>query len=294
MAEMKTIKKENSGISIIICTYSRTSSLESVLEKINQQKDIYFKYEIILVIKKTEKELKNNLNNIKNLKIIYQKSNGLSRARNLGISHSNYNIYLFIDDDTVPQSNSYLKTIYDLFSKKNINVLTGKILVPHLKQKHKRYGFLYTEYNHGNYSKYLPLGSFVPGAQLAIRSKIIRKLGKFCENLGRKQNILLSGEDDELSIRLGINEIKVFYSPKLFLEHLVLRKRKKYFFIIKRIYWQGITDSLVTKITNRKKEPYTKYFLKKQYSSNLLNIKNLLHYMIYTIGEIKATTYTEK
>jgi len=275
------------GISIIICTYSRATYLSMVLDSINKQKRDNISFEVILVIKQNDQFFPSFENKYNfPLKIVFQLSNGLSRARNIGVLRARYSILVFIDDDTIPIGKYWIHTLYVAFTKNNLLVMTGKVLVKRINSNFSNYRFLFTHYNPGNKAKFLPFQSFAPGAHFIIKKSLFKKIGGFRTDLGRYQNILLSGEDDELSNYLGTCNIRVFYEPELKVKHMILLERLTMLFLLKRLFWQGYTDIIVAHISKTTKNTYTKNKIISYIWKDKNPLFHMILYLFYSIGRI--------
>lgn len=88
-------------LSIIIPAYNAEKTIKRCLDSIVKQ--INTSVEIIIIndgsSDKTEKTIKDNYNDIKNLKYFYQKNSGVSHTRNQGIKYSSGEYLWFIDSD---------------------------------------------------------------------------------------------------------------------------------------------------------------------------------------------------
>lgn len=80
--------------------------------------------------------------------------------------------------------------------------------------------------------------SFYPRAVLAA-------LGGFDTRLGRKSNLLLSGEETQLQRRLEAAGGRLYYHPGVRMLHSVPAERLQPAFFYQRYYWGGITDEFI-------------------------------------------------
>lgn len=255
MSHIANIQRD--GISVIIPTYNKFNRLELVLKTLLKQNVSEINAEIIIVDQSNinaERLLKNIPNSKEGIVIRYfkQKGAGISRAKNFGLTNANYKLAVFIDDDITPTFKSWLLDIWKLYQKYKFTIACGPILLTHPLPRHLRvYKSLYAHFYRGGKPKYLPIGSFVPGAQLIIEKAFIISIGGFRKNLGRIKNSLLSGEDDELSYTFGKFRKKVFYSPKLKVDHHISTHRLNLRYLYKRLFWQGVTDLLLLRYENK-------------------------------------------
>jgi glycosyltransferase involved in cell wall biosynthesis len=128
--------KKRYDISIIVCCYSGEETIEACLESLMNQERDNISIEVILVddgskdgtSKKISNFLESNsiLNNL-HFKYFRKENEGLSIARNYGISKSRSDIVAFIDEDAVADLN-FSKNIIQLFiENKKVNCIGGKV-----------------------------------------------------------------------------------------------------------------------------------------------------------------------
>lgn len=244
-------KKNNkySGISIVIPTYGELNFLKDVLISLNNQIIKHFKVEILIIYQNRD-DIDEIVKSIKFDKIevisIHNEKLGSTRARNTGTIKAKYSLIAYIDDDIIPLGRNWLENIWNLYQNHSIAILCGKIILdPQFPHNLKGCRVLFVDFDQGNKNKFLELGSDVPSAQLIITKSLMLKLGGFRLNLDRVGTNLLSGGDNELSISLGKINQRIFYSPSLKVIHHILPYRTGFFYMFKRVFWQGVTDIYV-------------------------------------------------
>lgn len=227
-------------ISVIICTYNRSASLKRTLEHIQ---DMIIpnnvNWELLIVDNNSIDDthlvvdIFRKTTNI-NCKYIFEKNQGLSFARNSGITQSEGEIIAFTDDDVIVDK-SWIKNIYDAFQRNpNIACIGGKIL-PVWESPCPEWlkGKLLDRLalcDLGDEKKILS-DPKVWGANLSFKSSVIRKYGLFDTDMGHKGGKLYGGEETKyLESLIGAGE-KIIYSPHVFVYHCIpeSRLRKKYF-----------------------------------------------------------------
>ena len=119
------------SVSIFIPTGNRATSLEKVLLSLTRQ--AYKKFEVIIVDYKSTDNTQWVINKYKKLlkiKVIQQKTKGLTMAANLALRHTAGKIFIRTDDDVV-MDKGWLKAIVDTFaSSKKIGGVTGPAVIP--------------------------------------------------------------------------------------------------------------------------------------------------------------------
>lgn len=84
----------------------------------------------------------------------------------------------------------------------------------------------------------------VYGANMAFAAAALRSVGGFPEALGRIGSQLLSGEEVEVVERLTSLGFRAIYDGGITVTHSIQRERLRPNWLLRRLLWQGATDSL--------------------------------------------------
>lgn len=177
-----------------------------------------------------------NLNFIREL--IPAKS--LSYARNTAIKKSAYDQILFIDSDAVAKPD-WAANMTDALLREDIGIVGGRIFL----KWHKRPLLLARARVVKEQYSGLDLGTAIKetqkvvGASFAINRNLLGSNAYFDENLGRREGILLGGEETDLCNRAQLAGLKVLYQGSAVVDHQVLPERITYSWIFKRIFYAG-------------------------------------------------------
>lgn len=225
-------------LSVIICCYNSAKTIETALKALSDQERIKGDWEIILVDNNSTDNTgdlaklfwKNQHTQIP-LKIVLQKTPGLSHARHKGIQESKGEFILFCDDDNYLSKEYVNNAILIMENDQKIGALCGfneplyEAPPPLLIKKNL------TAYACGHYgmeSQYLN-GKTVPwGAGLVVRAKVLKKLQSigFQSMLSdRKGKELSSGGDTEFCYIIYLLGYKWKYDTRLFLKHFIPANR---------------------------------------------------------------------
>ncbi|MBC8488927.1 MAG: glycosyltransferase family 2 protein [Bacteroidetes bacterium] len=102
----------NPFVSVLIRSYNRLSCVLEIIEKCKEQD--YENFEVVVIDQsdKTQwEEYKESFNKLNNkVRVIRSKPLGAANARNVGVSSSNGDIILFIDDDDLPIGNDWISS----------------------------------------------------------------------------------------------------------------------------------------------------------------------------------------
>jgi glycosyltransferase involved in cell wall biosynthesis len=231
------------GISVIICCYNSAARLPKTLTYLKQQSQIEnIACELIIVdnastdnTAEVAKEIwQNNNPSPIPLQVLYEKNAGLANARKCGLQAANYDYVCMVDDDNWLIDN-YLETVYNIFETyPNVGACGGwgeetfeiGVTKP----------FWYDSFKNGyavgkmaETEKILTHEKeFLFGAGLAIRLEIWHKLqaiGFESMLLGRTADKVTSGEDVEMGYMIKMLGYELFFSPKLYFQHLMASNR---------------------------------------------------------------------
>jgi len=246
---------KNVKISIIVCTYNLPDSFYNSIDSLLTQSLLSSDYEIIIIhyniSKKTPKSIKkyldNPLHNIIYLPIINE---GLSNARNSGISIANSEIIAFLDDDAVADS-GWLQSLVEVFNQKGDAWIVGGKVLPFWKGIRPQwlsddlFGNL-SLLDWGDSFKELKWPERVIGTNIAFKTEVFLNIGIFNPKLGRFGNLLMGSEETEIQKSVMMNtSYKVYYTPKAVVHHIVPPERMVPQYFNSRAYGHGRTQALI-------------------------------------------------
>ncbi len=185
-------------ISIIVPCFNSGKTLERTIESIKNQ--TWIEKEIILVNDgSSDKKTLEVLEVYKNdslIKVVEQKNQGLSSARNTGVSHARGNYLFFLDSDDWINLNALEDCFFFLQNNQNVAyVFSDCFLEGNKKGIRKKVFNLFEQM----FINQIPYSIFIP-------KKIFIKNGLYDENM------MLGYEDWELNIRLATNK---YYGQRL-------------------------------------------------------------------------------
>ena len=267
------------GISIIICTYNGGVRLEKTIAQIALQKGVSFPFEVILVdnnstdnTSKIAKELFLRYN-IANYQIVFESKPGVLFARIKGAIIAKYDTLVYCDDDNWLEEN-YLYNVKAGFDKYPEAGILGAWSTPVFNENqiipewfdHVKECFAIIDKPSFDRERY-----FVVGASMAIQKKIADLiLNEEFLFTGRKGNLLLSGEDNEVcekTIKLGY---KVYQLRNLKFTHYLPPNRLTWDYVIRLYIGFGHGDMHRSLLT------YNKSFVRLYAGYSLLNFIKIL------------------
>jgi len=243
-------------ISILISTYNRSyairDNLESVKFAIENVADL--KTELIIIdnnsTDNTSTIVKNWMAENENIhaKIILEKKQGLSNARNCGLSNSTGDLIIFTDDDC-RMAKDYLKKAYKIHKEDIKPVFRGgdvQLGDPTDFPVSIRTGTETIECHiERNSARHQHMGALLMGCNMIIPRKIADEIGEFDVRFGAGTN-LFGAEDTDYYYRAYLAGFTVQYVPGITITHFHGRKKAQDVHNLKRGYLIG-TGALYTK-----------------------------------------------
>ncbi len=223
-------------ISLVITTYNRAAMLADALKSVAaSQIESYGDVEVIVVDNNSTDNTRQTVEEIKArgfpfaLRYVFERSQGLSYARNRGAEESAATYVAFMDDDQLIDKD-YLARLELAFESTEATCIGGPLIY---RDKHSFPGWLLPlldlegECDFGSEAKALGRDQKLRGGNMAFVRQELIDIGKYDVSLGRCGDSLLSGEEDELQIRLHESGRKIAYDPGLVQYHCLLPSRLK-------------------------------------------------------------------
>jgi len=141
-------------ISVVVPTCNRGDLIQECLDSLVSQEFPKEAYEIIVIDSSSDDCVKKIIGNryqmaAPKMTYFYQKKEGPSAARNLGIAHAAGDIVYFFDDDCIAD-NRCLQIIYSAYDRKEIGGVEGRIAGYHSSTIVQKYGdYLFLRLNAG-------------------------------------------------------------------------------------------------------------------------------------------------
>ncbi|MBS3093533.1 glycosyltransferase family 2 protein [Candidatus Pacearchaeota archaeon] len=186
-------------------------------------------------------------NSNSNIDFLYKKIDpiSLSYARDLGIKLSDSKIIAFTDIDAIPYPNWAEEIVNSFNRNKDIAIVGGKSIAKWPKKEkwyHKSkivlelYSMVDILNQEGEVEK-------VVGVNFAINKEILKDEATFNLKLGRRSGDFSGGEETDLCLRAKLRGYKIIYNPHAIVLHQVSEDRMSFWWIIKRMYYGGISRS---------------------------------------------------
>jgi glycosyltransferase involved in cell wall biosynthesis len=241
--------------SVIICTYNRSSLLnDSVVSIINQDLP-HIHYEIIVVDNNSSDNTRDVVMELiaaspVSLKYIIEPRQGLSFARNTGITEAIGELIVFTDDD-IDADKCWLSEIVSAFETPNIACVGGPLRAvwpcekpAWLTPKWQEY-LAISEFNSVRETGQFQWPNYPFGANIAFRKEVFDEIGVFPTDLGRLGNCLLSNEETSLCKKIEKSGKMIAFAPNAVVHHKINRGRLTKQWFYHRSYWQGRSDAIL-------------------------------------------------
>lgn len=240
-------------ISVIICTYNRSSVLKETLQsflKLSWDKGI--SYELIIVDNNSSDDTKDVVNEFirqdSRIKYVFEAKSGLSYARNTGIKNAQGKIVAFVDDD-VYFDPKWLQEVLNIFRDYPDAACMGGRSISVFEEGRPDWISdeiirMYSSKDIGDSIKYMEFPEHPFGLNMAFKSEIFKQVGIFNQELGRFKGSLLSNEEKDFFYRIHKAGLKTIYTPHAVLSHRIPGERTAKKWIMRRYYWQGISDTI--------------------------------------------------
>lgn len=256
-------------VSVVVCTYS-LDLVPDTIECINSLlAQDYPDKEILLVMDQNKKLYEILRNSVPDsVKIVINKTPGLSSARNTGIKHAFGDIIAFIDDDATAAP-GFLINLMKNYEDPSVVGVGGKIL-PKGKPAYPEELYWIGGFTYKGYPEERCSVRNVLGCNMSFRKEVFDKVGLFNESFGRTGRKLVTAEETEFAIRIrnhGLN-FKIIYDPSILVFHKVHQYRQNLKYAIKRGYHEGKSKMEIKRILDNNyskmvENNYLKYLFSK-------------------------------
>lgn len=245
-------------ISVVICTRNRESDLREALESLAAQDPPGEVCEVVVVDNGSTDATQKVVSDFTapswlSVRYVYEGVPGVSKARNTGIAAARGEIVAFLDDDAIADQMWIRGHLEPYQDAPEVASVGGKNLGLWLAQQPDWFG---PEFNmllgcagFGDEPCTLTYPAKPLGGNMSIRKDVLTKLGGFPPLLGRKEGNLLSNEECEFFYRVSKTARKVVYAPDAVIYHKIYPWRATRRYLLRRWYWQGISDALMGQLT---------------------------------------------
>jgi glucosyl-dolichyl phosphate glucuronosyltransferase len=263
-------------LSVVICTYNRSDRLVLALEALTRQTLPQQSFEVLVVdnhsTDNTAAICQQFQDKFSNFHYLFEPVQGLSKARNTGWKETQGLYVAYLDDDAIP-CELWAESIISTFEKVHPQpVCVGGPIYPLWEIPKPDWvtpimETLFTILDGGNTPRWFQENEYPWGANVVYRRDALEKAGGFSEQLGRKGQNLLSGEEWLLNTALTAKGEKFYYNPQASVQHWVPKERINPEWLVQRSYWQGFSVALLDNIAGK-----SSYYQRLSSAWNLLKL----------------------
>lgn len=211
------VKKPEQLFSVIVCTYNREDLLIDCLKSLENQTFNPAQYEVIVVDNNssdnTHKLAAEFIAGKPNFRLISESEQGLSHARNRGLSDANGEYLAFIDDDARAPDN-WMETAARIVANYSPDIFGGPATPIFGCDTPAWYKQSYGIRGDMGETGWLKDG-FIVGTNIFFRKELLVDYGGFDPELGMKGDSVGYHEETAIVLRAFVEEKKVYYSKEL-------------------------------------------------------------------------------
>ncbi len=234
---------------VVVCTYNRCQSLPAVLESLAfQVMPDTITWEIVVIDNNSTDETREVVEEAARkwpgrFRYIFEHRQGLSFARNRGVSEARGSVIAFTDDDVKINPDWLCNLTSNLHAGEWAGA--GGRIVPIWGKPVPAWMSLHDPHTMGPFAVFdfgenqKPLSRPPYGANMAFRKDVFQKYGGFRTDLGRSGTNLHGREDTELGERLFAAGERLSYEPEAVVSHPNPSNRMTKKFVLRWWFWFG-------------------------------------------------------
>ncbi len=219
-------------ISVVICTYNRDKFIGQGLQSFVAQTLAPSRYELIIVNNNCSDNTDSICQNfIKenpqiNINYVIEGQQGLSFARNRGITEAKSPIITYVDDDAILSSN-FIETILDFMQSKLQPDGCGGKVIPKYEIAEPKWMSSYleglvTKVDYGEQQGKFPPNRYPAGCNMTYRKDLLEKVGGFDEKLKWR------ADDKYIYLQIATLTKEIYYLPQAYVHHIIDSKRTSF------------------------------------------------------------------
>lgn len=244
-------------ISVIICTRNRAQLLAQALESLETQTLSEDEFEVV-VVDNGSTDSTHAVATEHAVRYVYEKTTGLSQARNTGWKHAHGEYIAFLDDDAVAGTKWLQKILESFQMTTDTHVCVGGKIVLKLQSNLPTWLDPYLYFCLGALDCSATPTSLndtvfmLHGCNFAVKKSTLMKFNGFDTTLGRHGKQLLSGE--EILLQQQIKDIggTLYYHPDAEVIHHTEKGRLTRGWFVTRMYFEGVSTARINRRLHRK------------------------------------------
>lgn len=245
-------------VSVVICCYTmeRWDRLLDVIDSVRVQTVV--PQEVFVVVDHNEDLYKRLIATIDDVRLVESSGpQGLSGARNTGVSLCTSDVVAFLDDDA-EAAPDWLERLITYYDDPDVLAVGGRV-DPVWESGRPSYFGEELDWIVGCSYRGMPRVASevrnVIGANMSFRLEVLRQVGGFNLDLGRQGSKPLGCEETEICIRsrMGTPGSRIVYEPAALVRHHVPAHRGTFRYMLARSWSEGISKAQVSQIVGHKR-----------------------------------------
>lgn len=244
----------NLTISAIICTHNRADYLPRAIQSLVDQTLSADQYEIIVVDNASTDStaaVVQTFVHLPQVRYCHEPQLGVSHARNHGYQQAHGQYVAYLDDDEIANPD-WLAAILAAWhiSSPQVGLMGGKVLPiwegdrPPWLTNNLLCPLSLLDWADTPIT--LNAQQYLVGGNMTLPRALLTEIGGFQVGLGRRGKNLLSNEELMLKQQLEARGYISRYHPNIVVHHHVPRDRLRQWWFLKRFFWQGVSNALMT------------------------------------------------
>ena len=234
-------------ISVIVCTYNRAKLLCNCLQSLADQTFNKSLYEVIVVNNNSAKTTNGLVEeftiNQPNFKVVVERKQVLSPARNRGYKEAKGEYVAYIDDDAKATHN-WIEEIHSFICRHpEIQVFGGPYCGFSLVDMPEWFPPDYGTMSHGEIERPLSETEWISGTNMVYKRSLLNELGGFNVNIGMRGKQISYGEETNLLIRIRERKLPIYYCPKIVVNHVIMPYKLSLAWLIWSNYTNGYSGA---------------------------------------------------
>lgn len=231
-------------LTVIICTYNRGYILEECLHSLKQQTVPLDSFNVIVIDNNSSDDTQELLTSLAvdwpTLRLVFEKEQGLSHARNRGMAEAATDWIAFLDSDAKAHPD-WIETIFSVIEKGDFDCFGG----PYYAWHHFGPPPAWLPESFGTYEGrqgYGPLDeakAHIPGGNCAFRRDAALAAGSFPTDIGMTGDKCAYGEETLLFHRMKRAGFRLGYAPAMKIDHCVLPYKYQFSWVMKSYFARG-------------------------------------------------------
>lgn len=221
-------------VSVVLCTYNRAPLLAGALEALLAQREGTPFYEVIVVDNNSDDRTRDVVEGYLATGVVrygFEPRQGLSTARNRGVSLARADLIAFTDDD-VRVSNDWIRSVARAFTENtDVGIVGGKVepvweeVPPSWLREAGDAPLAIADFGQDAFRLTRDRSICLLGANVAVRREVFDRVGGFSTSVQRVGDGIGSTEDHDFQMRVQSLGVPALYEPRIKVRAPIPRER---------------------------------------------------------------------